>query len=67
MALPGAAEHVQGTRACPQHVPAHDCEELLPLCDEDHEFGHLMTQKVAQVIRDRLRDMRIESLSRVAI
>jgi hypothetical protein len=37
------------------------------LCDEDHEFGYLMTQKVAQVIRERLRDMRIESLAEVAI
>ena len=51
----------------PCRVVSFDCEELRPMCDEDHEFGHLMTQKVAQVIRDRLRDMRIESLSRVAI
>ncbi len=51
----------------PCRVVSFDCEELLPLCDEDHEFGHLMTQKVAQVIRDRLRDMRIESLAEVAI
>ncbi len=51
----------------PCQVVSFDCEELRPLCDEDHEFGHLMTQKVAQVIRERLRDMRIESLSRVAI
>ena len=48
-------------------VVSFDCEELRPLCDEDHEFGHLMTQKSAQVIRERLRDMRMESLAEVAI
>jgi CRP/FNR family cyclic AMP-dependent transcriptional regulator len=48
-------------------VVSFDCEDLLPVCDEDHEFGHLMAQKVAQVIRERLSDMRMESLSRVAI
>jgi len=48
-------------------VTSFDCEELRPLCDEDHEFGHLMTQKAAQVIREGLRDMRIESLAEVAI
>lgn len=51
----------------PCRVASFDCEELRPMCDEDHEFGHLMTQKAAQVIRERLRDMRMESLSKVAI
>ena len=51
----------------PCQVVSFDCEELRPLCDEDHEFGHLMTQKVAQVIRERLRDIRMESLAEVAI
>jgi CRP-like cAMP-binding protein len=48
-------------------VVSFDCEELHPLCDQDHEFGHLMTQKAAQVIRERLRDMRMESLAEIAI
>jgi len=48
-------------------VFSFDCEQIRPLCSEDHEFGHLMTQKAAQVIRDRLRDMRIESLAHSAI
>ena len=48
-------------------VVSFDCEELRPLCDEDHNFGHLMTQKAAQVIRERLRDMRMESVGEVAI
>jgi CRP-like cAMP-binding protein len=51
----------------PCRVVSFDCEKLRPLCDEDHEFGHLMTQKAAQVIRERLRDMRMESLAEVAI
>ena len=51
----------------PCRVVSFDCEELRPLCDEDHELGHLMTQKAAQVIRERMRDIRTESLSRVVI
>ena len=51
----------------PCRVVFFDCEELRPLCDQDHEFGHLMAQKAAQVIRERLRDMRMESLAEVAI
>jgi hypothetical protein len=31
--------------------------------DEDCQFGYIMTQKAAQVMRDRLHDMRIESLA----
>ena len=48
-------------------VVSFDCEELRQIFDEDHEFGYLMTQKAAQVIRGRLRDMRMESLAEVAI
>ena len=40
---------------------------LRQICDEDHEFGHLMTQKAAQVIRERFRDMRMQSLAQVAV
>jgi CRP/FNR family cyclic AMP-dependent transcriptional regulator len=47
-------------------VVSFDCEQLQPLCEEDHEFGHLMTRKAAQVIRERYRDLRTESLTKVA-
>ena len=47
----------------PCHVIAFDCQELLPIFEEDCRFGYLMTQKAAQIIRERLRDMRIESLA----
>ena len=40
-----------------------DCRELEKDLDKDPQFARLMMQKMAQVIRDRLRDMRIESLS----
>lgn len=38
-------------------------DKLLRAFEEDCEFGYLMMQKVAQVVRDRLRDTRIQSLS----
>lgn len=38
-------------------------KELVALFEEDYRFGYVMTQKAAQVIRDRLRDLRIESLA----
>ena len=43
-----------------------DCKKLLPMFDEDCEFGYRMLIKVAQISRDRLRDTRIESLVFVA-
>jgi hypothetical protein len=33
--------------------------------EKDCAFGYLMTQKAAQVIRERLQDIRIESLSTI--
>jgi CRP-like cAMP-binding protein len=44
-------------------VLAFDCLKLRPSFEEDSEFGYLMLQKAAQVIRSRLRAMRIESLA----
>jgi CRP-like cAMP-binding protein len=38
-------------------------QELQPIIDEDCCFGHLLTLKAAQIIRDRLQDRRIESLA----
>jgi len=42
---------------------AFDCKTLRDSFKKDPSFALLMTQKAAQVIRERLRDMRIESLS----
>jgi CRP-like cAMP-binding protein len=44
-------------------VIAFDCDELNGIFQDDCEFGYLMLQKVAGVIRQRLRDMRIQSLA----
>jgi len=42
---------------------ALECAELRKIFEEDYHFGYLMTQRAAQVMRDRLRDLRIESLA----
>jgi CRP-like cAMP-binding protein len=44
-------------------VMAFDCLKLRQSFEEDSEFGYLMVQKAAQVIRSRLRAMRTESLA----
>ncbi|MGD2157974.1 MAG: hypothetical protein PVG32_13955, partial [Anaerolineales bacterium] len=44
-------------------VITFDCDKLLDVFVEDCEFGYTMAQKAAQVIGQRLRDIRIESLS----
>ena len=44
-------------------VLAFNCGNLKPLLDEDCEFALQLTLKAAQIIRSRLRDMRIESLA----
>ncbi len=47
----------------PSKVIAIDCRELRDVFEEDCRFGYLLTQKAARVIRERLHDLRIESLS----
>ena len=47
----------------PAHVISFDCQELHRRFEKDCQFGYLMILKASQVIRGRLRDMRIESLS----
>jgi CRP-like cAMP-binding protein len=42
---------------------AFDATELREMFEEDCRFGYLMTQKAAQVLRERMRDLRIESLA----
>ncbi len=47
----------------PSRVVAFDCVALLEAFQADCQFGLIMMQKTAQVIRDRLRDRRMESLA----
>ncbi len=44
-------------------VVAFDCEALQDAFKSDCHFGLIMMQKTAQVIRERLRDRRMESLA----
>jgi CRP-like cAMP-binding protein len=44
-----------------------DYQALEPIFEEECCFGHLLTLKAARVIRDRLRDRRIENLAELAI
>jgi len=47
----------------PSRLIAFDCDKIFPMFKENCQFGYLMMQKMAFVIRDRLHDMRIESLA----
>ncbi|NOZ70417.1 MAG: Crp/Fnr family transcriptional regulator [Chloroflexi bacterium] len=47
----------------PTRVIAFDCDALLEAFESDCKFGFLMMQKIATVVRGRLRDLRIESLA----
>jgi len=44
-------------------VVSFDCKALMEVFEKDNCFGFLMTQKIAHVIRERLRDFRVESLA----
>ena len=57
--------NVKALSSC--RVLVFDYQELQPLIDQDCCFGHLLTLKAAQIIRDRLRDKRVESLGELAI
>ncbi len=48
-------------RSC--RVVAFDCTKLRPIFKEDCQFAYLMLLKASQVIRQRMRDMRVESLA----
>ena len=58
-----AAAGAKATTEC--RVVAFDAQELTNQFQKDCEFGYLMMQKIAQVVAGRLRDIRIESLSRI--
>lgn len=57
--------YVKALTSC--RVLVFDYEELQPVITEDCCFGHLLTLKAAQIIRNRLRDKRVESLAELAI
>jgi CRP/FNR family transcriptional regulator, cyclic AMP receptor protein len=46
----------------PCHVVAFDAPALESTFEDDWRFGYVLTQKMAGVLRDRLRDVRIETL-----
>ena len=50
----------------PCQVIEFDMAELRLAMDGDHELAHLLTLRVAQIIRDRLRDLRMELLADLA-
>ncbi len=47
-------------------VLAFDCAQLQPILDDDCEFALQLSLRAAQIIRSRLRDMRVESLAFVS-
>ena len=59
-------ETMAGAKALtPCRVVAFDCKALLQAFKADCHFGFMMMHKTAQVIRERLRDRRMESLAQV--
>jgi CRP/FNR family transcriptional regulator, cyclic AMP receptor protein len=50
----------------PCRVMAFDCKQLLAEFDEDYALGYLMMQRLAQVMRDRIQDMHMETISCMA-
>jgi CRP-like cAMP-binding protein len=44
-------------------IVAFDCTKLRPIFKEDCQFAYLMLLKASQIIRQRMRDMRVESLA----
>lgn len=52
--------------AIPSRLLAFDCQELLKMFDEDCHFGYTMMLKIAQLIRERLNDLRIETIAYIA-
>jgi len=59
-----ATSAAKALSAC--RVLAFDCQALRAEFEKDCRLGYLMMQMLAQVIRDRLRDLHIETLSCLA-
>lgn len=60
-----ATSSVKATTPC--RVVGFNCQELRRTFKDDCEFGYVMIEKVARIIRDRLRDMRVESLAHMVL
>jgi CRP/FNR family cyclic AMP-dependent transcriptional regulator len=50
----------------PCRVIAFDCPQLRARFDADPALGYVMMLRLAQVIRDRMRDMRMETIASLA-
>ena len=63
-ALIASHEATAGAKALtPCRAIALDCYDLRPIFEEDRNLAYLMTLKAAQIVRGRLRDIRIETLA----
>jgi CRP-like cAMP-binding protein len=65
--LPPHQATAGGKALVPCRVVAFDGPKLVQTFVDDNEFGYLMLQKAANVIRQRLHDMRIESLAHMVV
>jgi len=61
--IPPHTATASGTALTNCHVIKFDAEKLLTLFEEQTDFGYLMSVKAGQIVRDRLRDLRVESLA----
>lgn len=64
--IPPHTATASGTALTECNVVAFDAQKLLKIFEEQPDFGYLMAVKAGQLIRDRLRDLRIESLAAYA-
>jgi CRP-like cAMP-binding protein len=56
-----AEASAKAQEAC--RLVALDCRAIREHFEQDAQFAYLLTQRVAQTLRDRLNDLRIESLA----
>ena len=56
-----ATSSAKAVTAC--RVIAFDCAQLRARLDEDHGLGYVMMQRLAQVMRDRISDMHMETIA----
>ena len=56
-----ATSSAKAVTAC--RVIAFDCVQLRARFDEDHGLGYVMMQRLAQVMRDRISDMHMETIA----
>jgi len=65
--IPPHQATTSGKATTPCRVIAIDSPPLLQLFKDDCQFGYLMIQKTAQIVRERLQALRIESLSHMMV